>query len=89
MSTWDRWKTRETGGREDEDPLSATDYGYLMLDGTEDDDDDEDDEVAQNILLILVAKYAKTGTNAATCLRVGEHATNGVAESAMRGRHER
>ena len=35
----------------------------------EDDDDDEDDEVAQNKLLILVAKDSKTGTYAATCLR--------------------
>ena len=25
--------------REDEDPLVATDYGHLKLDGTEDDDD--------------------------------------------------
>ena len=47
----------------------AIDYGYLKLDGTEDDADDEDDEVAQNKLLILVAKYVTTGTCAATCLR--------------------
>ena len=37
-------------GREDEDPLVAIDYDFLKL------DDMEDDEVAQNKLLILVAK---------------------------------
>ena len=57
---------RREPGREDEDPLVAIDYGYLKLDGTEDDDDDE---TTQNKLLILVAKDAKTGTYAATCLR--------------------
>ena len=64
-------------GREDEDPLVAIDYDYLKLDGTE--DDDEDDEVAQNKLLILVARDVKTGTSAATCLRekgVSEYATS-------------
>ena len=58
---------RRESGRDDEDPLDAMDYGYLRLDGTED-DDDENDEVAQNKLLILVAKDVKTGTYAATCL---------------------
>ena len=49
-----------------------------MLDGTED-DDDEDDEIAQNKLLILVAKDVNNGTCVATCLRekaVSEHATS-------------
>ena len=44
---------KEKLGREDEDQLIDKDYGYLMLDGTE---DDEVDEVAHNKLLILVAK---------------------------------
>ena len=47
---------RREPGREDEDPLVAIEYGSLKLDGTEDDDDDEHDVVAQNKLLILVAK---------------------------------
>ena len=54
------------------------DYDCLKLDGTED-DDDEDDEVAQNKLLIQVAKDKKTGTYEATCLRekgVSEHVTS-------------
>ena len=41
---------------------------FLKLDGTED-DEEYDDETTQNKLLILVAKDAKTGTYAATCLR--------------------
>ena len=49
--------------------LVAIDGGCLKLDGREDDDDDEDDGVAQNKLLILVAKDVKTGACAATCLR--------------------
>ena len=44
--------------REDEDPDGAIDCGYLQLDGTENDDDD-DNEMAQNKLLILVAKEVK------------------------------
>ena len=55
------------------------DYGHLKLDGAEDDDEDEDDEVAQNKLLMLVAKGVKTGTHTATCLRkkgVSEYATS-------------
>ena len=131
---------RREPGQKNEDPLVATDDGYLKLDGVKDGDDVKDDEVTQNKLLILVAKDAKTGTYAASCLRekrvsenatswlvsllrrlgyrrvilqsdgepsivalktatllaapffelilrgspVGEHATNGVAESAMR-----
>ena len=62
-------RERRELGREDVDPLVATDYGYLKLDGSEDDNDDEDDEVAQNKLLILVAKDVKTGTYAAAYLR--------------------
>ena len=66
--------------REDENPMVAFDCGNLKLDGTEDDDDDDDDdEMRQNKLLILVAKDAKTGTYAATCLRdkgVSENATS-------------
>ena len=53
------------------------DYSNLKSDGTEDDDDDQDDEVAQNKLVILVAKDVKTGIYAATCLR-----ENGVSEYA-------
>ena len=60
---------RREPGREDEDPLDPMDYGYLKLDSTEDDDYDEDDQVAQNKLLILVAKGVKTVTYAAYCLR--------------------
>ena len=56
-------------GREGEDELVAMDYCYLKLDGSDDDDDDEVDEVAQNKLLILVAKDGKTGTYASICLR--------------------
>ena len=70
---------RRDPGREDEDPLVAVDYGYLKLDDTEDNDNDEDDEVAENRLLILVAKDVKTGTLSATCLRekgVSEYATS-------------
>ena len=52
-----RQEKRELG-RKDEDPLVATGYGYLKLDGT---DDDADDEVAQNKLLILVVNDVKTG----------------------------
>ena len=77
-STWDRHERLESG-REDEDPLVATDYGYLMLDGTEDDDEEDDDETTQNKRLILVAKDVKTGTYAATCLRekgVSDYATS-------------
>ena len=68
-------------GREDEDPLVATDYGYLKL------EDDEDDEVAQDKLLILVEKDVKTGT---TCCNlssrqrshvvVGVPVASGIAE---------
>ena len=47
----------------------AIDYGYLKFDDREDDDGDEDDGVAQNKLLILVAKVVKTGAYAATSLR--------------------
>ena len=55
------------------------DYCFLKLDGTEDDDDDEDDEVAQNKLLILVAKDVETGTYLITFLRAkggSEYATS-------------
>ena len=38
------------------DPLIATDYGYLKLDGTEDDDGDDYDEVVLNKLVILLVK---------------------------------
>ena len=38
---------RRKPGREDEDPLVTTDYGYLKLGGTEDDNDDEDDETTK------------------------------------------
>ena len=72
-------RERRESGREDEDSVVAMDYGYWKLDGTEDDDHDEDDEVAQNKLLILVAKDLKSGTYAATCLRekgVSEYATS-------------
>ena len=44
-----RHEKRELG-RKDEDPLVATGYGYLKLEGT---DDDADDEVAQNISSLL------------------------------------
>ena len=47
----------------------------------DDDDDDEDDEVAQNKLLILVAKVVETGTYAETCLR--EKGVSGYATSQM------
>ena len=68
-STWDRWKTGETGAlSRDGDPLVVMDYGNLKLDGTEDDDDD-DYETTHHKRLILVAKDVKTGTCAATCLR--------------------
>ena len=70
---------RREPGREDEDPLFAIDSGCLKLDGTEDDDVEDDDEVAQNKLLILVAKDVKTGTYAATCLHekgASEYATS-------------
>ena len=43
----------------DEDPLVSMGYGYLNPDDTENDDDDEDDQVAQNKLLILIAKDVK------------------------------
>ena len=69
-----RHERRELG-REDDDALVAIDYGYFQLEGTEDDDDDEDAEVAQNKLLILVAKGVKIGTYA--CVR-----ENGVSECA-------
>ena len=57
-------------GREDEERLVA-------INGAEDDNDD--DETTQNKLLILVAKDAKTGKYAATCLqekRVSGYATS-------------
>ena len=44
-----RHEKRELG-RKDEDPLVATGYGHLKLEGT---DDDADDEVAQNISSLL------------------------------------
>ena len=72
---------RREPGREDEDPLVAIDNDYLKLDGTEDDDDDEDDEVAQNKLLILVAKDVKTGTHAARKQRTGVSAPNAENQS--------
>ena len=61
---------RREPGREDEDRLVA-------INGAEDDNDD--DETTQNKLLILVAKDAKTGKYAATCLqekRVSGYATS-------------
>ena len=70
-----RHEKREPG-REDEGPLVAIEHGCWNLDGT--DDDDEDDQVAQNKLLILVAKDVKTGTYTATCPR-----ERGVSEYAM------
>ena len=83
-----RHERRELG-REDEDPLAAMDYGYSKLDGT-DDDDEDDDEVAQNKLLILVAKDVKAGTYAATCLRekgVSEYATSWMVLRRLRYRY--
>ena len=60
-STWNPRHERREPGREDEDPLVvAMGCGCLKPNGTKDDDDDADDEVAQNKLLILVAKDVKT-----------------------------
>ena len=84
---------RREPGREDEDPLVAIHYGYLKLDGTrDDDDDDDDDEMTQIRLFILVAKDAKTGTHAATCLRangVSEYATSWLVSLLRRHRYRR
>ena len=62
---------RREPDREDEDPLVAMDHGNLMLDGT------EDDVVAQNKVLILVARTRKFETCCANCLQ-----ENGVSEYA-------